>query len=331
MRDVDAIAEAVRPELETVEAARLELKARTTRAWKRIGTAFATIVAAGLLISLLAGNGALNLPVFYGAGALAVVVGLIGYFVSIAGPTQELKKAFKREVIGSIVRAMEPGMSFTPEAGVPVSDFRRSRLFGTDPDRYGAEDGLRGKIGKTSVHISEVHAEERRKRRDSKGNTTTYYVTIFKGIFVVADFHKHFRCTTRVLPDRAEKLFGGFGKMLQGFRPFTDEKLVYLEDPEFEKEFVVYGNDQIEARYILSTAMLRRILELKREWKTEVRLSFIDSLVFLAIPHREDFFEPDLSRSALSHEQIAGIVRELSVCFDLVDDLNLNTRIWSKS
>ncbi len=77
--------------------------------------------------------------------------------------------------------------------------------------------------------------------------------------------------------------------------------------------------------------MLRHILDLKRKWKSEVRLSFIDSNVFLAITHKGDLLEPSVGRSVFSRERLGRIVTELSVCFDLVGDLNLNTRIWSKA
>ena len=40
-------------------------------------------------------------------------------------------------------------------------------------------------------------------------------------------------------------------------------ELVKLEDPEFEKSFVVYSGNQTEARYILSTSLMRRILDYK--------------------------------------------------------------------
>jgi len=325
VRDPDAIAEAVFPELEALESLRQQLKSENRRWGGRIAIVVGVMLALGALVGLA------DRRVFYAAVAIGVIAGIVIYVAKIASPVSAFKKRFKREAVGSIVRAMEPGMGFNPEDGIPQSVFTRSRLFGTAPDRYRVEDRLSGKIGETSVEISQVHAEERRRRRNSKGHTQTYYVTIFKGIFMVADFHKNFSCTTRVLPDKAEKLFGGLGKMLQGFRPFNNEHLIYLEDPEFEKEFVVYGTDQIESRYILSTSMLRRILDLKQDWKTEVRLSFLDNSVYLAIATPRDLFEPNLKRSAVSREQIRRIVRELALCFDLVDDLNLNTRIWSKA
>jgi hypothetical protein len=161
-------------------------------------------------------------------------------------------------------------------------------------------------------------------------NVQTRYTTIFKGVFMVADFHKHFHGTTRVLPDTTESLFGSLGKMLQGFKPFSSEELVYLEDPDFEKQFVVYSTDQIEARYILSTSMARRILELRHRWDDDVRLSFVGSDVYVAISHGRDLFEPKLQRGTLSRDELTRMVSEVAVCFGLVDHLNLNTRIWSK-
>jgi len=326
VRDVDSIIEAVRPELESLEKSRQDLVARRWKAGRTILITGLLVFGAGSLVALAAGAHA---PMFVVAGVVALIVSAIMLYVMIIAPTGRLKDEFKRRAIGAIVQAMEPEMTFSPERGIPRNRFVESNLF-AKPDRYNCEDGLTGKIGDTMVHISEVHAEQKHKRTNSKGHTQTYYTTIFDGVFMVADFHKHFRGTTRVLPDTAERLFGGLGKMLQGFRPFRDEELIYLEDPEFEGQFVVYGTDQIEARYILSTAMLRRILDLKKEWNNEVRLAFIDSNVSVAIAHKRDMLEPDLGRSALSREQVGRIVSELALCFGLVDDLALNTRIWSK-
>jgi len=60
-------------------------------------------------------------------------------------------------------------------------------------------------------------------------------------------------------------------------------ELIKLEDPEFEKEFCVYGINQIESRYIFSTSLMHRILEFKRKWNTKIYLSFVDSKLYIAI------------------------------------------------
>ncbi|HSP41651.1 MAG TPA: DUF3137 domain-containing protein, partial [Luteolibacter sp.] len=165
---------------------------------------------------------------------------------------------------------------------------------------------------------------------DSKGRTSTRYHTFFRGLFVCADFHKHFRGTLRIMPNSTSFL-GGLGRALSAFRPFSSEQLVRLEDPEFEKSFNVYGSDDIEARYILSPGMMQRMLELRHRWSDEVRFSFLDSSVCIAIQHRRNLFEPHLNQPADCQRQLQQIAGEIRVCLDLVEQLNLNTRIWSKS
>ena len=69
-------------------------------------------------------------------------------------------------------------------------------------------------------------------------------------------------------------------------------QLVKLEDPEFEKAFVVYSSDQIEARYILSPALMRRILDFKNANGRAVHVGFANSRVYVALELRREMFDP---------------------------------------
>ncbi len=146
---------------------------------------------------------------------------------------------------------------------------------------------------------------------------------------MIADFHKNFHGHTIVLPDTAEKIFGFLGKKMQSWN-FTRDEVVHVENAEFEKEFVVYSNDQVEARYILSISMLQRILDLKKKYNTNIYLSFINSKVFVAIQHNNNLFEPAFKESITNTDYIRKFYTELASCLSIVDDLSLNTRIWSK-
>ena len=154
-------------------------------------------------------------------------------------------------------------------------------------------------------------------------------IGIITFIVFVADFNKHFKTHTLVLPDTAEKLFGKIGQNLQSMS-FTRGELIKLEDPEFEKEFCVYGDDQIEARYILSPALMQRIVEFKRKWNTKVYLSFKDSKVYIAIKLNKNLFVTRLFKSIVDYAFIEENVRFLVLLIGIVEDLNLNTRIWTK-
>lgn len=298
---------------------------------RQVGTKLLIATGVALLVGLIALAGA-GLPPIAGVIGLViwgVIAGII--YQCTAGKRKALYLSrFKGQVIQEIANRLHPGMQYAPGQGISEATFDGSGIFSRSSDRYQSEDGFRGIIGKTDVFFSEVHAEYKSTTRDSKGNTRTTYHTIFDGLFMVADFHKHFRSPVLVLPDVAEKSLGILGKKLQSFRPFSDAKLVYMEDPEFEKQFVVYGSDQVEARYILSTSMLRRILDLREKWQDNVHLHFRNSTALIAISNKKNLFEPKLKHSALDKSQIKQFCLELWCCFQIVEDLNLNTRVWTK-
>jgi hypothetical protein len=150
---------------------------------------------------------------------------------------------------------------------------------------------------------------------------------MFKGLFFTADFNKKFYGKTVVLPDTAERLFGGLGSMFQKINAPRGE-LIRLEDPEFERLFVVYGDDQIESRYILSTSLMRRIVDFRGRTGKAVMLSFVGSEVFVAIPYKRALFEPSVFSRITGFDVVRECFEDLELALGIVEDLDLNTRIW---
>ena len=220
---------------------------------------------------------------------------------------------------------MIQSLDYQPNSMIDQVVYRSSLLFNHKPDRYKGEDMVKGQVGKTKIAFSELHTEYY--TTDDKGRRTWH--TIFRGLFFMADFNKDFKGHTLVLPDYSQRLFGGFGQKLQGMFSFRGE-LVKLEDPEFEKRFVVYSSDQIEARYILTPALMQRLTEFAKKTKSEVRISFVLSCVFIAISLKENLFEPRIYRTILDFEPIEKYYDDLVMAIGIVDELNLNRRIWTK-
>jgi hypothetical protein len=262
------------------------------------------------------------------------ITGIVGLILCITGPflfSGDYASAFKRVIIDGIVKYVDPSLQYGEKRRVEQSEFEDSRLFLHHIDRYDGEDGVWGKLGKTEVEFSEVHAEYKTTSTDSKGNKRTEWHTIFKGLFFIGDFNKNFNGSTVVLPDLAEKLLGGWlGNLLQKWDIGRPEKLVKLEDPDFEKAFVVYGSDQIEARYILTPALMRRLLELQKKAQKAFFVSFVNSKVYVAIPYTQNLFEPRLFSTLLDFGMAKEFYEILAFAADIVEDLNLNTRLWTK-
>jgi hypothetical protein len=93
----------------------------------------------------------------------------------------------------------------------------------------------------------------------------------------------------------------------------------------------VFSTDQIEARYLLTPRMMERLLEL-RSSLGDIEISFVGSWVNIAadsFPYNA--FEPDLGRPFTDPAQLSRTLSWIMLVTGIADELDLNTRIWTKS
>lgn len=259
-------------------------------------------------------------------GVLGSVIGLIVFSVMGGGAKKTYRDRYKSEVFAEAVKLAAPGMEYFPASSIPQSSFEAGGLFNSRIDRYSGEDCFRGKMGATDLIFSELSVQRRETRTDSKGRTTTHYVTVFKGIYLIADFHKDFACRVKIVPDVAEATFGWIGRKLQGI----SGNLVRLENPEFEKAFKVTSTDQQGAMYLMTPDMQERFLALRNDWSKDIRAVLMDSSLHLAIPQNTDWFEPNIKAKADDVTVLHSFLVRLMMVLGVTETLDLNTRIWSK-
>jgi len=317
---------------ERLEQYRLQLRADRGAALRQAGWV-AGICAACLLAAIAIGSAGDfgGFDVFVIAVASAGILSALIYAIyRAAALSAAYASAYKTEINNAIVKHFSPALSYDEEDGIDRDVFVASHLFYARPDRYKTSDLVSGSYGKTQLRFARIHAEKKHTQQTGKSRST-YYTTIFKGVLLVADFNKHFRGHTYVRTDIAERWFGNLGRTLQKMSvALSNDQLVQLENPEFEKEFAVYTSDQVEARYILSPSLMERMLELKRRSRDDVQFSFRNSTVIISIAGDHGSFAPDFARPATDPAQIRGIYKQLSFFIGIVDDLDLNTRLWSK-
>ena len=321
--DATAIAGQLRHVTDGLEAIRLAAIAKRKKA---TGIGFG-IAAAGWAIALLlmasSGDAAVGGLII---GGICSLVGLLVFSLMGGGVKKEYLAAFKSRFFSEAVRIAVPGMEYFPQSMVPQHSFESSGLFSSRIDRYNGEDCFRGRCGATDLMFSEIHVERKETSTDSKGHTKTRWVTVFKGIYLIADFHKHFSCRVKIEPDFAEANFGWLGRKMQGITG----NLVRLENPEFENAFKVTASDQLAARYLLTPDMQERFLALRGKWSTGIRAAFLDSTLHLAIPMAEDWFEADMDFPAGDIPTLHGFLAQLMIVLHITETLDLNTRIWTK-
>lgn len=253
--------------------------------------------------------------------------GALGYFFWFLPKSRGLRNRYKNDVIGAVVKFIDPSLTYQPKAGITRDEYMQSGIFTTGGDRYNCEDLVAGKIGSTAIRFSEVHCEEKHTTyNDGKRQTT--YKTLFRGILFVADFNKHFKGRTVVLTDQAERTLGSLGTMFQKMNVMRDA-LIKMDNVDFEKAFAVYGTDPVEANYILSPALMERILNFKQR-SGNIQLSFSNANVYMSIPVRENLFEPRIFSTMTESKSLERYFDYLQMTTGIVEELNLNTRIWTK-
>lgn len=259
----------------------------------------------------------------------AVAAALLGFGIGCLVWAPAYRSAFKHSAIDTIVRAVEPTLTYDPDGGLSRDTFDDTGLFDRRAERFHSEDYVSGVLGATAFEFCEVLAEyEVQEQRD--GKTETRFETLFRGLLFSADFNKSFAGWTIVRPDLSQRFLGRFAHTLQGWSAPEGCELVKLEDPAFERSFCVYASDQVEARYILSPALMARLTSLGARNEGYVHLAFRGSRVFVAIQKQGRLFEPPLFRTLLNPATIRTYYEDVQDAVALVEQLSLNTRIWTK-
>ena len=303
------------PELEKLEDKREKLKRKIVN----IGIIY-TLIALLLGYLLFANTQNLDSLIFFAVAYIAVGGGIYKYLI------KDYTSEFKNLIIEPLIKEIDNGLSYMPNAHVAEANFIRSKIFTAHPDRLSGNDYIRGKIDGIKIELSDIHAQK--KHKNSKGKTS--WSTIFQGLFIVCEFNKHLKSQTVILPDSAQNTFGSLiGNWLQANNTNKSE-LVKMDNVEFEKEFVVYSDDQIEARYILTHTLMSKLLHFKKKSKHPLSISFLGGKIYMAIEYNKDLFEPSVFHSLLEYKIAMEYIQTLHLALGIVQELQLNQKLWSK-
>ncbi|MBO5038989.1 MAG: DUF3137 domain-containing protein [Alphaproteobacteria bacterium] len=92
---------------------------------------------------------------------------------------------------------------------------------------------------------------------------------------------------------------------------------VLLEDVVFAKKWKVMGTDQVEARYVLTPALMERLLKVKKCFHgNKLDFAFYDNKLLIAVSTNKDMFETTfLLQKAASYHKVNEVVSQLfAVC-----------------
>ena len=320
--------EHIAPHFDALEGQRLVLKEQYK--W-RLAIAGAGTLGVALLI-LIANTLFQDIdPQFVFGAPAAAGVGLVLW---AQGPRRRFRRGYKEKLLPAIA-AYFGHFSYDAEGGIRMSRLNESTLIPSH-DRYRHEDLFAGSYRDVGVEFCEAKLTE---RRGSGKNRRT--VTVFNGVFVLLTMNKNFKGKTVVRRD-AGKLGNWFQNTFSSLEP------VKLEDPEFEKQFEVYSDDQVEARYLLTPAFMTRLMDLCRAMgANRLEAAFFGAQLLIKLPASNaarvssdplvnlhavlggtgGMFEPgSIFRSVRDTAAVRRITDEFKTILSIVDLLKLHER-----
>ncbi|MGQ1945511.1 DUF3137 domain-containing protein [Geofilum sp. OHC36d9] len=293
------------PKLEEIEGLRslAAKKVRNIYTFGKIG-----VVVSVLLFFIFQFGFALIISIVFAATFFGMLSGRVRRAFKELGPL------FKRDVIENLLDYFYDEVRYIPRQRMSAGILRKSLLFKKTVYRSTGDDFTECRIGDTNICFSEVQAY-------SKSN---YY--FFNGIFVAVEFNKIFTSKTIVIPNSSISVFRKIRMNI--FGTMDNASMVVLEDVLFNKEFDVISEDQVESRYLLSTSLMQRLIDFKIKVNKDVSFSFIDNWLYVAIPTKVNLFEISLEKPVTDNDFIRSNYEYFQLLTGLVEDLDLNTKIW---
>lgn len=234
----------------------------------------------------------------------------------IQGPVHKYRSNVKDGIIAELIKFFGE-LNFSESKKLDVKLLEDSGIVPSFTT-YDGGDYISGNYDGVDMEMCEVKLKQEKSRKTEM--TVNGNSTVFLGEMFHIKLKKTFTGKTIVKKDSGF-LGNAFGGML------TKLERVKLEDPKFEKEFEVYGTDQVEARYLLTTAFMERLLTLRNTFDKngEIQCEFSNDHLFITLFTTRNLFEAGpIEKSCLDTEDIHVFLAQMDSVFQVIEVLKLN-------
>jgi hypothetical protein len=236
--------------------------------------------------------------------------------MTVRGPLYQaggtgFRALFKQRVVARIVASVLPGAAYDPDLALARSVLDASGLL-DDKILIRGDDLVRGAIGRTPFAMGDVQAGIHRSGDVRSG---------FRGLLFHAEFNRSLAGRTLVVPagqaPQASAVNRGLAPMI-------------LESPTFMALFSVYASDPIEARYVLTPSTMEHLVELATTVGRPLYAAFDGRRVFVAMDNGKGAFDALAFGGEKAWDEVRGFAALFAKARAIVEELQLDTRIWSK-
>ena len=252
-----------------------------------------------------------------------LIIGIIITSIINKKPTRNFIMAFKETFVKKSLETVFTDLVYEPEKGLDSSVISNTRMMNMG-DRYTSNDFISGRYKDIRIVQADVHIEEKHQTTDSDGHTTTTWVTIFRGRWMVFDFNKLFKANIQV----SQKGFGN--SRISNWGAQVKYKKVMMEDQAFNNSFRTYAQDEHEAFYILTPSLMEKIKNLTNNISGKLLFCFVDNKLHIGLQNGKDSFEHSIYKQIDEEKVTNEISQDIKLITNFVDELSLDNTLFRR-
>lgn len=223
---------------------------------------------------------------------------------------------FKSSCVLNSLKSIFSDVKYNPNKGFSKEFIKNVGMLDTG-DSFKSEDYISGKYKNIGFEQSDIHIQEVHEEKDSDGNVERVWETTFLGRVMIFDFNKKFKANLQV----ASRGFDAGAFASAG-------SIVKLEDVVFNKDFIVYAQDEHEAFYILTPQFMEKIKNITDKLGCGIMFCFSDSKLHIAVDNNYDSFECNILKPLDENKVQESILEDIRLITDFVDGLNLDNDLF---
>ena len=276
-----------------------------------------------VIIMFLLYKKGINLQAFFFITVFIMAIRMFIKYIFLNKQITEFNNGFKNKYVLSSLNKIFTDLKYFPDKGLDYGVIANTRMMDMG-DRYSSNDYFEGKYKNVNVKQADVHIEEEQQTTDSDGHTTTTWVTIFEGKWMIFDFNKTFTANVQV----SQKGFGN--SRVNNWGEKNKYKKVEMEDAESNKMFRIYAQNEHDAFYILTPSLMEKIKNLARTVSGKLLLCFINNELHIGLYNYKDSFEHSVYKKIDEEKINDDISKEIKIITNFVDELDLDNSLFRR-
>jgi hypothetical protein len=241
-------------------------------------------------------------------GTVCGIIGLVAAIVWARDPLDRLRRSVKMEIIQAILAPLDAHHMLEFPYPPAFDKFKSCRLI-PNHNESKFEDLITGAHSGCGFEMYEARLVKVTRTKNGTSRTT-----VFEGLLIRVAFPRDFLGQTLVLRDQ------GMFNWAENMGTRLDR--IGLADPVFEKQFEVYGSDQVEARYLVDPSFMQRLLDTQSLFAAKnIRCAFEGGDLLVALERSGSFEPDDLSRPFSDPKTAESIYNEIMGIYGIIDQL----------